>query len=217
MIRNIQPLKKFGQNYLVDKNILNKIVDEINPKENDFIIEIGPGLGSLTREIYSRTKNFTSVEIDTRVIENLKNEFSDLNLINADFLKLDLTEIYKNQKLRIVGNIPYNITSPILFKLIENRSFIYDAVLMVQLEVAKRITAEEMSDDYGILGVLLNFFAVTKLCFKISPYVFYPKPKVDSAIIHLNFNKHIPDDVDDKVIQTRGYRHAARARPSAHR
>ncbi len=94
----------------------------------------------------------------------------------------------KSQKIRIVGNIPYNITSPILFKLFENNKIISDAVFMVQYEVAKRMTAKMGSKDYGILSVLLEYFGSTKLAFKVSPNVFYPKPNVHSAIVHINFN-----------------------------
>lgn len=194
-----RPLKRFGQNYLVDKNTTLKIVNEFDPKSNDVVIEIGPGTGALTSELMPKVKKLYAVEIDKRVVESLALSYPSVNVINHDFIKLDLNN-YENEKpLRIIGNIPYNITSPILFKLIENRTLVKDAMMMVQFEVAKRITAEERSDDYGILGVLLNFFADTKLCFKISPNVFYPKPKVDSAIIHLNFNKQLPADIDSKL------------------
>jgi len=192
----LQPLKRFGQNYLVDKNIIQKIVREFNPQKTDTVIEIGPGQGALTSELMHHAGKLYAVE---RVVESLALGFPVVTVINQDFLKLDLNSLFTDVPLRIIGNIPYNITSPILFKLIENRSIISDAILMVQLEVAKRITAKEKSDDYGILGVLLNYFADTKLCFKISPNVFYPKPKVESAIIHLDFTKILPDDVDDKL------------------
>ncbi len=194
----LQPLKRFGQNYLIDKNIIQKIVREFNPQKTDVVIEIGPGTGALTTELMNSIKKLYAVEIDKRVVEGLALGFPLVNVINQDFLKMDLNFVADESPIRVIGNIPYNITSPILFKLIENRSLVSDAMLMVQLEVAKRITAEEKSDDYGILGVLLNYFADTKLCFKISPNVFYPKPKVESAIIHLNFNKNLLNDVDDK-------------------
>ncbi|MHB8930896.1 MAG: 16S rRNA (adenine(1518)-N(6)/adenine(1519)-N(6))-dimethyltransferase RsmA [Melioribacteraceae bacterium] len=196
---NHQPLKRFGQNYLVDKNIILKIVSEFAPGTNDVVIEIGPGTGSLTAELNSKVKKLYAVEIDKRVVESLALSFPSAHVINHDFIKLDLNKFSDEKPLRIIGNIPYNITSPILFKLIENRPLIKDAMMMVQLEVAKRITAEEKSDDYGILGVLLNFFADTKICFKIPPTVFYPKPKVDSAIIHLDFSKELPLDLDFKL------------------
>jgi len=183
-----KPKKRFGQNFLQDENILNKIVKEINPQLDDAIIEIGPGYGSLTRKLLSATENLTAVEIDNELVKDLKEKFPRLNLINEDFLKTDLSTLNSQEnKLRIVGNIPYNITSPIIFKLIENNKLIKDAVFMVQLEVAKRMTADMGTKDYGILAVVLDYFTATVLCFRISPNVFYPKPKVHSALIHLYF------------------------------
>ncbi|MCX6170970.1 MAG: 16S rRNA (adenine(1518)-N(6)/adenine(1519)-N(6))-dimethyltransferase RsmA [Ignavibacteriales bacterium] len=196
---NPQPLKRFGQNYLVDKNIIKKIISEFAPEKSDVVVEIGPGTGSLTAELNNRVKKLYAVEIDKRVVESLALSYPAVHVINHDFIKLDLNKFSNEKPLRIIGNIPYNITSPILFKLIENRPLVKNAMLMVQFEVAKRITAEEKSDDYGILGVLLNFFADTKICFKIPPTVFYPKPKVDSAIIHLDFSKQLPNDLDFKL------------------
>ena len=198
-MEKVKPLKKFGQNYLTDNNILNKIVSEIDPSENDCIIEIGPGTGSLTEKLVSKVKNLTAIEIDSRVIENLKTKFPLLNIIHKDFLKTDLTEFASSKKLRIVGNIPYNLTSPIIFSMIENIDLINDSVLMVQYEVAKRITAKKGTKDYGILSVLLNYFADVKLCFKVSPNVFYPKPKVYSSIIHIYFNKKVNASVDNNL------------------
>lgn len=184
------PLKRFGQNYLQDQNIIKKIIAEIDPKENETIIEIGPGQGAITKLLLESKAKLTAIEIDKRVIDDLQNRFTNLNLFQSDFLKLDLNKFIhsRQQKLRIVGNIPYNITSPILFKLFENNTLIQDAVFMVQYEVAKRMTAKMGSKDYGILSVLLEYFGNTKLAFKVSPNVFYPKPNVDSAVVHINFN-----------------------------
>ena len=190
-MQNIKPLKRFGQNYLHDNNIIKKIVSEINPQPDDTIAEIGPGRGALTELIYGKTKNFIAVEIDTRVIENLHSKFPDLRLIQKDFLKFDISTIIgsSKKKLRVIGNIPYNLTSSIIFKTIRNAELIEDAVLMVQNEVAKRMTAKKGSKDYGILTVLLNYFTYTQVCFKVSPNAFYPKPKVTSAIVHLRFKE----------------------------
>ena len=185
------PLKRFGQNYLQDQNIIKKIISEIAPKENEMIVEIGPGQGALTQYLYESKANLTAIEIDRRVIEDLKSRFNNANLLQLDFLELDLNLIATSaqQKLRVVGNIPYNITSPILFKLFDNNTIINDAVFMVQLEVAKRMTAKLGSKDYGILSVLLNYYGNSKLAFKVSPNVFYPKPNVHSAIVHIYFNE----------------------------
>jgi 16S rRNA (adenine1518-N6/adenine1519-N6)-dimethyltransferase len=123
------------------------------------------------------------------VINELKSDFPSVNFIENDFLKVELEYLlkYSDDKLRIVGNIPYNLTSPILFKMIENNRIINDSVLMVQYEVAKRMTAKPGVKDYGILAVILSFFTHVKLIFRVSPNVFYPKPKVESAVVHLFF------------------------------
>jgi 16S rRNA (adenine1518-N6/adenine1519-N6)-dimethyltransferase len=198
MPSKIRPLKRFGQNYLTDKNIVEKIVSNFNPEKDQSIVEIGPGTGALTRKIYEKIGPYTVVEIDARVIENLRNEFPGLNVIHQDFLEIELEKLLlSNNKIRIIGNIPYNITSSILFKLFYNRQHIDDAMLMVQYEVAKRMTAKKGSKDYGILSVLLNYFTNTELCFKISPNVFYPKPNVWSAIVHIKFDKETNSAIKD--------------------
>ena len=190
-MQNVKPLKRFGQNYLHDKNIIKKIASEINPQPTDTIIEIGPGRGALTELIYGKIKNFIAVEIDTRVIEDLRSKFPELQLIQKDFLKIDISTIidFNKKKLRVIGNIPYNLTSSIIFKIINNTNLIEDAILMVQDEVAKRMTAQKGNKDYGILTVLLNYFTETKYCFKVSPNAFYPKPKITSAVVHLRLKQ----------------------------
>ncbi len=189
-MNKVSPLKRFGQNYLQDQNIIKKIIAEIDPRENELIIEIGPGQGAITKMLLESKANLTAIEIDKRVIDDLQTRYIDLQLLQSDFLKLDLNQFIDSseKKLRVVGNIPYNITSPILFKLFENNTIVLDAVFMVQYEVAKRMTAKMGSKDYGILSVLLEYFGNTKLAFKVSPNVFYPKPNVDSAVVHINFN-----------------------------
>lgn len=195
-----KPKKRFGQNFLQDDNILNKIVREINPQRDDLIIEIGPGYGALTQKLLSSTKNLIAIEIDSELVRSLKEKFPQLQLINEDFLEIDLSKLSaEGKKIRIVGNIPFNITSPILFKLIENNKLIEDAVFMVQLEVAKRMTAEKDTKDYGILAVVLKYFTVTELCFKISPNVFYPKPKIYSALVHICFKEITESEKEQRL------------------
>ena len=192
-MKKIKPLKRFGQNYLLDQNILNKIVKEINPVPEDHIVEIGPGQGALTAKLYQKVKLLTAVEIDTRVTEDLQKKFPGLKLIVDDFINLDLQNIMGNNdnKLRIVGNIPYNLTSSILFHLIKYVDIVQDTVLMVQHEVAKRMIALKGTKDYGILSVILRYFSDTEYCFKVSPNVFFPRPKIDSAVIHIRFKNTI--------------------------
>ena len=190
-MEKIKPLKRFGQNYINDQNILNNIVKEISPNINDNLLEIGPGLGSLTKKLLDYIPNLTAVEIDKRVIDNLSNKFPQIKLLNDDFLNLDLHQLITNShnKLRIIGNIPYNLTSSIIFKMIENNSIISDSVIMVQTEVARRMIAHKGTKDYGILSILLNYFSEIKHCFRVSPNVFYPKPKVFSSVIHIFFRE----------------------------
>lgn len=204
-MQNLKALKRFGQNYLHDNNIIQKIIEEFSPNKNDIILEIGPGKGALTKFLSGKAKVFYAVEIDKRVIDDLKNNFPDVIFINQDFLALDLKGnkfIDFNsigQKLRVIGNIPYNITSPILFKLIENRDLISDTLLMTQFEVAKRIVAKPNTKDYGILSVLVGYFATPEFCFKVSRNVFNPKPNVDSAIIKIDFNQNKIANINDEL------------------
>ena len=188
-MQKVKPLKRFGQNYLLDQNILNKIIKEIDPKPEEQIIEIGPGQGALTNKLLEKITTLTAVEIDKRVAADLRIKFPELKLIIDDFVNLNLNELKttKNKRLRILGNIPYNLTSPILFHLIKFNDIVQDSVLMVQHEVAKRMSAAKGTKDYGILSVILKYFADVKYCFKVSPNVFYPKPKVDSAVVHIRF------------------------------
>ncbi len=195
----IKPLRRFGQNYLNDKNTIEKIARIFAPQKNDSVIEIGPGLGALTAEIHNKVKNYAAVEIDKRVIKTLNEKFPGVTILNADFLKTDFGIIPFPPEYRVIGNIPYNITAPILFRLIEYNSLFYDALLMVQYEVAERLTASPNSKQYGLLTVILNYFADVKLEFKISPNVFYPKPKVSSAIISLKFTERNPKVEEKKL------------------
>lgn len=184
----MKSLKKFGQNYLHDKNILRKIFEEINPLEAETIIEIGPGKGALTDFLAGSPANIHAVEIDTRVMDELKIKFPTVGFTNEDFLKIDLGR-FKAESLRLVGNIPYNITSPIIFKCLENLNLIHDCVLLMQLEVAERILAKPGTKEYGILSVIVQTFSDVSICFKVSPNVFIPKPKVHSALVHFYFKE----------------------------
>lgn len=199
-MKKIIPIKKLGQNYLKDKNIIEKIVREIDPGKDDQIIEIGPGLGALTAGLAEKSKYLTLIEIDRRVIEELKSRFSDANIIEGDFLKINIESILERRRtVKVVGNIPYNVTSPILFKLISLREKINESVLMVQDEVARRLTASYRTKDYGILSVILSYFGDVKYRFRISPNVFHPKPKVHSAVIHIYFNNKRDNELDEEL------------------
>lgn len=195
-----KPKKFLGQNFLVDHNIAKKIVASLEIKSEDVIVEIGPGQGVLTKYISLLTENFVAVELDKSIYEKLTFEYEGkLKLIHKDFLKVDLeNDIYNlidikntadNQKLKIIGNIPYNITTEILFKLYDSVEIIDSAVLMMQKEVAKRLTAQPHTKDYGILAIQTQVHCDPKILFHVPPTAFFPKPNVDSSIVRFDFKK----------------------------
>jgi 16S rRNA (adenine1518-N6/adenine1519-N6)-dimethyltransferase len=198
----LKPLKRFGQNFLTDPHYIDRIIEAFNPQKTDRILEIGPGKGSLTEKLLPLCDDLTTVEIDTRAIELLKEKFPTLEIIEGDFLKIDIAAVAGDSQLRVIGNIPYNITTPIIFKLLEERDRVGDIMLMVQLEVAKRITASPGNKEYGILSVVLGAYATLEYHFKVPATVFFPKPKVDSAIISLHFDKDESIINDHKLFRT---------------
>lgn len=195
-MQKLKPIKNLGQNYLIDPNIIRKFVNTINPQSDDVIIEIGPGKGAISRELLHKCRKLIAIDIDKRIIEPLKNDLPEIDLINDDFLKIDLQKIIATGKVKVVGNIPFNLTSPILFKLVENIHLIQSASFIMQHEVAKRICAGIGTKEYGILTVILNYIARPEYCFKISPNVFYPRPKVDSAVLKIEFNESVIHSID---------------------
>jgi len=194
-----RPKKFLGQNFLVDNNIAKKIVNSLEIKPDDIVLEIGPGQGVLTKYISEITKNFIAVELDKSIYEKLTLEYEGrINLIHKDFLKINLqNDIYnifsinnpdvRNKKIKVIGNIPYNITTEILFKLFDSSDIIDSAVLMMQKEVAKRLTAQPNTKDYGILAIQTQTNSVPKILFNVPPTAFFPKPRVDSSIVKFDF------------------------------
>ena len=189
--------KRLGQNFLVDEKVIDDILSCVN--NNDSVFEIGPGLGFVTERLVDLAHDVVAVEIDKDAIEILNKNLGDkqnFKLIENDILKVNLDEIYpKDKKIKIVANIPYYITSPILVHLLgeiddfnnKNRNHIDEIILMVQLEVAKRICANENSQnkEYGMLSILSQFFCDTEIIRHVSKRSFYPSPKVDSAIVRI--------------------------------
>ena len=180
--------KKWGQNFLADTNLLKRIVRTINPQPTDNVLEIGPGEGALTELLLPAVKDLAAIEIDPRLVEYLKSleHLKDCNFIHGDVLWQELANLPIPTPVRVMGNIPYNITSPILFWLIEQRQYWTDAFLMVQREVAERLTGKVGTKAYGRLTVMVGAFLKVEYCFTIPPTVFQPRPKVDSAIIALH-------------------------------
>ena len=190
--------KKWGQNFLVDKNLLERIARTIDPKKNDSFLEIGPGEGALTQHIFSKAKEMLAIEIDPLLIETLKNrkDFFGLKVINSDILKQDIESLPLNNPVRVIGNIPYNITSSIIFWLIDQFYFWEDAFIMMQKEVAKRLTSNVGTKSYGRLTVVAGAYLEFEYCFTIPPDVFIPKPKVESAFVR--FTKKNPPLINDE-------------------
>ena len=194
--------KRWGQNFLVDRNLLEKIVRTIDPKKSDSILEIGPGEGALTELIYPLVKEMVAIEIDPMLIEHLKNRESlkGLNIVHGDVLLQDLESLPVKNLVRVIGNIPYNITSPIIFWLIEQLHFWDDAFIMMQKEVAERLSAAVGTKAYGRFTVVTGAYLNMEYCFTIPPDVFIPKPKVDSAIIRFT-KKENPLISDEKYMR----------------
>ena len=193
--------KKWGQNFLADTNLLRKIVRTINPTADDTILEIGPGEGALTEHVLPLVKYMAAIEIDPKLIKYLngRDDLQDCHFIHKDVLWQKLDNLPVPTPIKIIGNIPYNITSPILFWLIEQRAHWTAAFLMVQKEMAERLTGEVGTKSYGRLTVMIGAFLNVKTCFTIPPDVFIPKPKVKSAIIKL-VKRHDPL-IEDKYYE----------------
>ncbi len=199
----IQPKKSLGQNFLIDENISRKIVESLKLATDDVVVEIGPGQGALTKYIVKDVKKLYAVEIDKRAAEELRSNISSkkLKIINQDILEFDLSALNTGtKKLKLVGNIPYHLTSPILFKAIEYHKIIANVTMMIQKEVADRLAAKPNSKAYGILSVLTQFYGITKCLFKVSPNCFFPKPKVTSTVVRIDFHHQLPfENTDEKL------------------
>lgn len=211
--------KRFGQNFLVDQNVIQKILHSINPQKNDNIIEIGPGLGALTKPMLQYVNTLNVIELDRDVIPKLikncqspdnnlaSNLANNLEVHQCDVLKFNFREFCTSRKinndLRIIGNLPYNISTAVLFLLLENRDLIRDLHFMLQKEVVERICAIPGSRIYGRLSVMLqSYFRVTPL-FTVPNHAFDPAPKVESAILQLVPNDRFSKDIkDDKSFET---------------
>jgi len=188
------PKKSLGQNFLRDENVARNIIDSLHLRADDVIVEIGPGQGALTKYLAAKCSRLVAIEVDERAIRLLRETFAEsIELVHADVLTVSLGTLFRKEKrrLRVVGNIPYNITSEILFWLFEHHDAVEDATLMVQLEVARRFVAQTETKDYGILSVLLAYYTDPELLFKVSRNSFFPKPEVDSAIVRLRFREKL--------------------------
>lgn len=203
-MHGVRPKKFLGQHFLKDQNIANKIVDSISfSGKDETIVEIGPGTGALTVLLCKKLfKEIILIEIDWDSIVYLKKHFSadNIKIIEGNFLEISTTD-YSISDLTIIGNLPYNISSQIFFKIIEQRSIIKEVVCMLQKEVAERICAPAGNKTYGILSVLIGAYYQTEMLFSVPPEVFIPPPKVDSAVIKLQRRERITLGCDEKLFK----------------
>jgi len=204
----VKPKKSLGQHFLTDKNIARKIVNCLTWQNYNRLLEIGPGMGILTEILITLPdKEMRFVEIDRSSVEFLNNKFPGIpdKIISADILSVPLVDIYRD-RFAIIGNFPYNISSQLFFKILENRDLVTETVCMIQKEVAVRIASPPGSKDYGILSVLLQAFYTIEYLFSVPPQVFNPPPKVISAVIRLKRNNTINlncnEELFTKVVKT---------------
>jgi len=199
-MQNYKTKKRFGQHFLNDFSVIEKLIYEINPSVNDKIVEIGPGLGALTFPLLEKINALDVVEIDRDVIARLQQKNDPkLSIHGVDALDFDFSSLLQNEtQLRIVGNLPYNISTPLIFHLLDFKNDISDMHFMLQNEVVKRITAEPNSKAYGRLSVMVQYHCKTEYLFFVAPESFDPPPKVDSAILRLSPWKDQPYQANDE-------------------
>lgn len=194
---DLQLKKSLGQNFLVDNEILDRIVTLANVTEEDTVIEIGPGIGSLTQKLAEKAGKVVSVEVDQRledVLEETLNEYDNTEVVFGDALEVDFDDLVDGQ-YKIVANLPYYITTPIVMRLLEEKFNVEQIVFMVQKEVAERMVASPGGKDYGVLSIGIQFHTTAEILFNVPPNVFIPQPKVDSSVVSLDVLEEPPVEV----------------------
>lgn len=199
--------KKFGQNFLIDTHVLDKIIEKANITKEDFVLEIGPGIGTMTQYLCEEAGEVAAVEIDSNLIPILKDtlsEYSNIEIIHGDILKVDIGALAreKNQgkPIKVVANLPYYITTPIIMGLFESHVPIDSITVMVQKEVAERMQASPGTKDYGALTLAVGYYAKPEIVANVPPNCFMPRPKVGSAVIRLKRHEHPVVQVEDEKL-----------------
>lgn len=198
--------KRFGQNFLVDENIIERIVRAVAPKESDNLVEIGPGQGAITALLLQRCPSLTAVELDRDLIPLLQfkfRDYPDFTILEQDALKFDFASLAQDKTLRIVGNLPYNISTPLLFHLLSFRGKVHDMHFMLQKEVVDRLSAVPGAKSYGRLSVMVQYHCRVQALFPVPPQSFRPAPKVDSAIVRLQPHGSPPFPAKDEPLLAR--------------
>lgn len=202
--------KKFGQNFLIDTHVLDKIIDAAGITEEDFVLEIGPGIGTMTQYLCENAREVVAVEIDKNLIPILEDTLSDyrnVTVINQDILKLDIPALAKEKNdgkpIKVVANLPYYITTPIIMGLFESHVPIDSITIMVQKEVADRMQVGPGTKDYGALSLAVQYYAKPEIVANVPPNCFMPRPKVGSAVIRLTRHEQCPVEVEDEKFMFR--------------
>ena len=198
--------KRLGQNFLIDANIVQGIVDAANVQENDRVLEIGPGIGTLTQALAETGAEVTCVELDKRLPEVLAHTldaYDNVRVIQGDILKVNIPEIMGDKPFKVVANLPYYITTPIIMALLEKHLPITDIVVMVQKEVADRMKVGPGTKDYGALSLAVQYYAEPYIVANVPPNCFMPRPKVGSAVIRLTRHEKPPVEVADEKLMFR--------------
>ena len=202
--------KKFGQNFLIDGHVLDKIIRSANITKDDFVLEIGPGIGTMTQYLAEAAREVAAVEIDKALIpilEDTMSSYDNITVINEDVLKLDIKQLVMERNggrpVKVVANLPYYITTPIIMGLFESHVPIDSITVMVQKEVAQRMQSGPGSKDYGALSLAVQYYAEPYIVANVPPNCFMPRPKVGSAVIRLTTYKEAPIDVKDERLMFR--------------
>ena len=202
--------KKFGQNFLIDTHVLDRIIDAAGITEEDFVLEIGPGIGTMTQYLCENAREVVAVEIDKNLIPILEDTLSDyrnVTVINQDILKLDIPALAKEKNdgkpIKVVANLPYYITTPIIMGLFESHVPIDSITIMVQKEVADRMQVGPGTKDYGALSLAVQYYAKPEIVANVPPNCFMPRPKVGSAVIRLTKHEQCPVEVEDEKFMFR--------------
>lgn len=197
--------KSLGQNFLINESILDEIVESADISDDDVVLEIGTGIGTLTSKLCERAKKVIAVEIDKNLLPILQetlSDFDNITIINKDILKInineELTNLGINQKIKVVANLPYYITTPIIMKILEEKVNVDCMVLMLQKEVANRINATTSTKDYGSLSIAVQYYCDTDIVCKVPKNSFIPEPNVDSLVIKLSVNEKRKVDIQDE-------------------
>lgn len=196
----IKAKQSLGQNFLIDPNTADNIVSAMQLKSNDTVIEIGAGRGILTKRIQPLVRECIALEIDHRFVSYLEHELSDagnVSIKHQDVLRFDFKSVNAENKLVIMGNIPYNITSPIFFKVLDDRHIVRQLIMLIQREVADRFVSTPHSKNYGILAVLSQTYSKVRILLRVPPTVFKPQPKVESALVRWTFTQEYEKQLID--------------------